>query len=151
MTTFQLTAGALTLSVQPTAALTNAAAGTTAIFGSLGVVAVTDNHGGIANWNVSGASAGFTGAGGSTSTAVSYTGGVVTTSGTIVVAPGTEKSMSATPTSVVAPTTLLGHTTASWRLTSAAAALFARTLAVTMPANALAAPTPAKSSRRSCS
>jgi hypothetical protein len=129
-TTFTLTGGALTLSVQATAALTDAPSGTTAISGNLGAVSVTDDRGGTVVWDVSAASTAFTGAiaGGSSSTAVSYTGGTVTETGTITVADGTSTAMSVTPASVVAPTALSGNNTASW----------APTLAVTMPAGALA-------------
>lgn len=129
-TTFSITGGSLAMSVQATAALTNAASGTTAISGSLGAVSVTDNRGGTENWNVSGASTAFTGAlvGGSSSTAVSYTGGVVTETGTITVADGAATTLTGTAVSVVAPTSLSGNNTASW----------APTLDVTMPAGALA-------------
>lgn len=129
-TTFSLTGGALTLSVQSAAALTNAASGTTTINGSLGAVSVTDNRGGTANWNVSGASTAFTGAivGGSSSTAVSYTGGTVTETGTITVADGAATTLTTTAASVVAPTALSGNNTAAW----------SPQLAVTMPAGALA-------------
>jgi len=127
-TTFTLTGGGLTLSVQATAALTDSASGTTAISGSLGAVSVTDERGGTAVWDVSAASTAFTGVLGSSSTAVSYTGGTVTETGTITVADGTSTGMSVTPASVVAPTSLSGNNTASW----------APTLNVTMPAGALA-------------
>lgn len=129
-TTFQLTGGSLTLAVQSTAALTNGASGSTAITGSLGAASVDDARGGTAAWTVSGASTAFTGAivGGSSSTAVSYTGGVVTETGTITVADGTAKTLTSTPVSVIAPTALSGNNTASWT----------PSLAVTMPAGALA-------------
>lgn len=129
-TTFSLSGGQLVLSVQATATLTDAPSGTTAITGSLGAVSVTDERGGTANWNVSGASTAFTGAkvGGSSSTAVSYTGGVVTETGTITVADGTAETLTGIAVSVVAPTSLSGNNTATWT----------PTLAVTMPAGALA-------------
>lgn len=130
VTTFALTGGSLALSVQGTAALTGADSGSTAITGSLGAVSVTDNRGGTQSWNVSGASTAFTGAktGGSSSTAVSYTGGVVTETGTITVADGTLTTLTGSAASVVAPTSLSGNNTASWT----------PTLDVTMPASALA-------------
>lgn len=129
-TTFSLTGGALVLSVGATAALTDAATGTTAISGSLGNVSVTDNRGGTTNWNASAASTPFTGArvGGSSSTAVSYNGGAVTETGTITVADGVATTLTTTAASVVAPTSLSGNNTAAW----------VPTLAVTMPAGALA-------------
>lgn len=129
-TTFSLTGGSLTLAVQPTATLTNAATGATMVTGNLGAVSVTDERGGTANWSASGASTPFTGAkvGGSSSTAVSYTGGTVAETGTITVADGTATTLTGVPTSVVAPTSLSGNNTASW----------SPTLNVSMPAGALA-------------
>lgn len=129
-TTFELTGGTLALTVAGTAPLTNAAAGTTDISGNLGTVSVNDGRGGTVNWNVSAASTGFTGAkvGGSSSTAVSYTGGAVTSTGTITVAAGTATTLTGTAVSVVAPTSLSGNNTASW----------GPLLNVTMPAGALA-------------
>src|SRR5690606_984509 len=95
-----------------------------------GAVSVTDERGGTANWNVSGASTVFTGAivGGSSSTSVSYTAGAVATTGTITVADGAETTLTDVADSVVAPTALSGNNTASWT----------PTLNVTMPAGALA-------------
>jgi hypothetical protein len=129
-TTFSLTGGSLTLSVPATATLTNGASGATTITGNLGTTSVTDERGGTTNWTASGASTAFTGAltGGSSSTAVSYTGGVVSETGTITVADGTAKTLTGVATSVVAPTSLSGNNTASW----------APVLNVTMPAGALA-------------
>lgn len=120
----------MNLSVLATAALTNAATGTTDISGSLGAVSVDDARGGTTAWNVSAASTAFTGAlaGGSSSTAVAYTGGTVTESGTITVADGAEVALTATAASVVAPSSVSGNNTAAWT----------PTLDVTMPAGALA-------------
>ena len=126
-TTFELTGGSLALSVQPTAALTDAATGTTAISGSLGAVSVTDARGGTGTWNVSAASTAFSGVLGSSSTAVSYTGGVVSETGTIVVADGAATTLTGTPAPVVSPTSLSGNNTAAW----------SPVLDVTMPAGAL--------------
>lgn len=127
-TTFELTGGGLALSAPATAPLTNAPAGTLTITGSLGEAAVTDSRGGTVAWTASAASTAFTGVLGSSSTAVSYTAGVVAETGTITVADGIATTLTATPASVVAPTTLSGNNTASWT----------STLAVTMPAGALA-------------
>lgn len=126
-TTFTLTGGSLTLSVQATATLTDAATGSTSISGNLGAVAVTDDRGGTAEWDVSAASTAFTGALGSSSTGVTYTGGTVTETGTITVADGAATAID-TQASVVAPTSLSGNNTASWN----------PSLNVTMPAGALA-------------
>lgn len=129
-TTFELTGGSLVLSVQATAALTDAATGATSIEGDLGVVSVTDERGGSDAWNVSGASTAFTGAivDGSSSTAVDYTGGTVATTGDVTVADGTTTTLTGETASVVAPSSLSGNNTAEWT----------PTLAVTMPAGALA-------------
>lgn len=127
-TTFELTGGTLALSVAATANLGTDASGTTAITGSLGAVSVTDARGGTAPWNVSAASTPFTGVLGSSSTAVSYTGGAVTETGTITVADGAAKTLTGTAVSVVTPTTLSGNNTAGW----------SPSLDVTMPAGALA-------------
>ena len=127
-TTFSLTGGTIALAVQPTATLTGAPSGTTGITGNLGAVTVTDLRGGAATWTVSAASTAFTGTGGSSSTAVSYTGGAVAETGTITVADGTATTLTGDDASVIAPSALSGNNTASW----------APTLAVTMPAGALA-------------
>ena len=126
-TTFTLTGGDMTLSVQPTAALTDVATGSTAVSGNLGTVAVTDERGGTVTWSVAAVSTTFTGVRGSTSTAVTYTGGTVAETGTITVADGALTSIDA-QAPVVAPTSLSGNNTASW----------SPTLVVTMPAGALA-------------
>ena len=126
-TTFSLTGGSLTLAVQGTATLTDATTGTTAITGNLGAVSVTDLRGGTAIWSTSGESTAFTGALGSSSTAVIYTAGTITETGTITVADGTATALTATAASVVAPSSLSGSNTASWD----------PTLDVTMPAGAL--------------
>lgn len=128
VTTFSLTGGGLSLTAQTSAALTDAATGTTGISGSLGNVSVTDARGGTTIWVTSATSTAFTGDLGSSSTAVSYTGGTVTEGGTITVADGTAKTLTGTPLSVVAPTAVSGNNTASWN----------PTLNVTMPAGALA-------------
>jgi hypothetical protein len=126
--TFTLTGGDLTLSVQPTAALTGSVSGDTSISGDLGAVSVTDARGGTEAWTVSAASTAFTGALGSSSTAVSYTGGTVTETGTITVADGAATALTVTAVPVVDPSSLSGNNTASWNAA----------LAVTMPAGALA-------------
>lgn len=128
-TTFALTGGTLTLAVATTAALSDAPSGTATIRGNLGLVTVTDERGGSEAWTVSAASTAFTGAivGGSSSTAVDYTGGVVTETGTITVADGTLTALTGVAASVVAATSLSGNNTASWN----------PVLDVTMPAGAL--------------
>ena len=73
------------------------------------------------------ASTAFTGVLGSSSTAVSYTGGTVLETGTITVADGTATTLTGTAASVVAPSSLSGNNTASWT----------PQLNVTMPAGAL--------------
>ncbi len=70
----------------------------------------------------------FTGLLGSSSTAVSYSGGVVTETGSITVADGSAVAIGGGAAQVVAPSVLSGINTASWN----------PTLAVTMPTSALA-------------
>lgn len=129
-TTFGLTGGSLAMTVQPTAALTGAATGVEGmvISGTLGAVSVTDARGGTTLWNVSAASSVFTGTNLSTSTAVNYTAGVVAETGIIVVADGAVTTLTEVPAPVVSPTSLSGNNAASWN----------PTLAITMPAGALA-------------
>jgi len=133
-TTFSLSGGSLSSSVQSTATLTGAstAVGSTVITGPLGAVTVTDDRGGTAVWTVSAVSAVFTGAlitSPSSSTAVSYTGGAVSTTGTITVISGAATTLDpTTPAAVVSPSALSGNNTASWT----------PTLDVTMPAGAKA-------------
>lgn len=129
-TTFALTGGALTLSVQPSAALTNAATSVDAstITGLLGLTSVNDERGGTASWNVSVISTAFTGPLGSSSSAVSYTGGVVAETGTITVADGIATGLSAAAAPVISPSAVSGNNTAAWD----------PSLSVTMPAGALA-------------
>jgi hypothetical protein len=127
-TTFELTAGALSISQAPSADLGADPSGTTTVSGSLGPVSVTDARGGTASWNVSGSSTAFTGALGSSSTAVQYTGGLVNTTGVSVVPAGVPTTLTEEPAVVVGPAVVSGNNTAS----------YAPTLAVTMPASALA-------------
>ena len=128
VTTFTLNVGLLTLSVEPTAALTDGASGDTTINGSLGAVSVTDERGGTAVWTVSASSSAFTGVLGSSSTVVTYTAGAVTETGTITVLDGTATDITGAPAAVVSPSALSGNNTASW----------VPDLDVTMPPGALA-------------
>lgn len=127
-TTFQITGGLLALTVQPAADLGAHAVGTTAISGTLGLVLVTDARGGTAVWAVSAASTAFTGPLGSSSTAVSYSGGAVTKTGSITVADGSAVAIGGGAAQVIVPSALSGINTASWN----------PTLTVTMPTSALA-------------
>jgi hypothetical protein len=134
--TFTLSGGSLDVSslTAAPAALTAGASGTTAIFGSLGLVTVTDARGGIATWIASAGSTTFKSvvvANTSTSSAVTYTPGTVSTTGTAgtstVAAPGSLIDIAA-PASVVHTTAVSGNNVASWT----------PTLHVTMPAGSLA-------------
>lgn len=128
-TTFTLTGGELTLSVQTSAALVNEASGVAAneITGTLGVVTVTDARGGTAGWVASAASSTFTGTGLSTSADVAYANGTVTETGTNTVAADSTASIS-TARAVATATAVSGNNTASWN----------PTLTVSMPAGSLA-------------
>jgi hypothetical protein len=127
-TTFEIISGPLAFTVQPAADLGPDASGATAISGSLGLVSVTDARGGTAEWAVSAASTAFAGLLGSSSTAVSYSGGVVTETGSITVADGSAVAIGGAAAQVVVPSVLSGNNTASWN----------PTLTVTMPTSALA-------------
>ena len=128
-TTFTLTGGELTLSVSPTAALTDEASGVDAntITGTLGAVTVTDARGGTAGWVTSAASSTFTGAGLSVSDDVAYSTGTVTETGTNSIAPASALSI-ATVQSVATATAVSGNNPAAWD----------PTLDVSMPAGSLA-------------
>jgi hypothetical protein len=126
--TFTLTGGTLSLSVQPTAALIDAATGTTTVTGTLGTVSVIDLRGQESVWAATAASTAFAcGPDELSSTSVQYGAGAVTGTGSIALPPsGIVIIDSVRP--VVVPTSLSGNNTASW----------IPTLHVTMPAGALA-------------
>lgn len=130
VTTFALAGSGLSITVQPTAGLTDGASGAASVSGQLGAVAVTDARGGVTGWSASATSTTFTttGAGTPTSTGVSYNAGVVTTTGISTAVLGTATALSATPAAVVGATAVVGNNTASWN----------PTLTVTLPSSALA-------------
>lgn len=129
-TTFSINGGALSVTMQTTATLTNASSGTTSVSGNLGAVSVTDNRGGTANWSVNASSTVFKTAVLSTPTSngVSYNAGIVSETGTITIADGTAVALTATAAKVAGPTSITGNNTASWN----------PTLTVSLPSNALA-------------
>lgn len=128
-TTFALTGGALSVSVQPTATLGSGPSGSASVNGQLGAVQVTDARGSKIAWSASATSTTFTdGAGGTVSTGVSYNAGTVTTTGTITVPASSATSLTAVPAAVVAPTSIRGNNTATWN----------PTLTVSLPSNSLA-------------
>ena len=128
--TFALAGSTLSITVQPTAALTDGASGVASVTGDLGNVEVTDLRGGIVNWSANASSTAFTSTTGtttSTSTGVSYAGGAMTTTGTITIMPGTATALSGTPAKVAGPTAVVGNNTAQWN----------PTLTVSLPSSAL--------------
>lgn len=127
--TFTLTGGALSISAQASAALTNAAAGAASLSGSLGGVTVTDSRGSTAGWTSSVTSTSFTGTGLSVIApgSVSYAPGLATFTGVVTPVPGLGGSMAASQTAV-AGTVAVGNNTASWT----------PSITVTLPSNALA-------------
>ncbi len=129
-TTFALAGSTLSITVQPTAALTNGATGASSVGGPLGLVKVTDLRGGTVNWSANATSTAFTGPGtpASSSTGVSYNAGTMTTTGTITILPGTATTLNATPAKVAGPTMVLGNNTAEWN----------PVLTVSLPSSALA-------------
>jgi hypothetical protein len=127
VTTFSMTGGSLTFSVQGTASLTGEATGVAAnvITGTLGAVSVTDARGGTTGWVTSAISTQFTGP--SVSTDVRYTNGTVTKTGTNTVAAVTDVTIIGA-VAVATATAVSGNNTASWN----------PTLDVSLPAGALA-------------
>jgi len=130
-TTFTLTGGSLNLTAAGAATLGDSTSGDTSITGQLGTVSVNDARGGVSGWGATAASEDFTHSSanaGSTSTAISYTGGDVTESGTVTIADGTATALTAEPAAVATATDVNGNNTASWN----------PTLDVTLPSSALA-------------
>jgi hypothetical protein len=126
-TTFSLAGGALSVSVQANAALTNGNTGSASVSGQLGVVQVTDARGGTATWSAFATSTTFTDGAGSVSTGVSYNAGAITTTGTVVMPPATATALNGTAAKVAGPIAVVGNNTASWN----------PTLTVSLPTNAL--------------
>jgi hypothetical protein len=126
--TFTLTAGALSIST-PTA---NAALGTevssttaTTISGSLGVVTVTDQRGGVTTWTTSAIATAFIPPSGPADPAsnVSYAAGVISVSTTVVATAVNAADLTGVSTVVTGAST--GISTASWN----------PTISVIVPAN----------------
>jgi hypothetical protein len=129
ITTFTLTAGALSISVQANAALSNGVAGDAVVSGQLGTVTVTDARGGLVAWSVAATSTTFTGgAGTSASTHVSYDPGSFSTTGSVILQDAQPVSLTGTPANVVVALSVSGNNTVSWN----------PTLAVSMPPAAIA-------------
>lgn len=127
-TTFTLSGGALSVSVQPNAALNNGVSGQATVTGLLGTVLVTDARGGKVAWSAFAKSTVFTGSNGSTSTGDSYNAGVITTTGIVTMPPAVDTPLSLTAAKVVGPSVVVGNNTAKWN----------PTLTVTLPSEALA-------------
>ena len=128
-TTFAVAAGTLSLTVQPSAALTSAASGAGSVSGSLGSVSVSDSRGNKSTWSANATSTTFTDStGSSTSTSVTYTAGAMTTTGTTTIAAGTATTLTSVAAKVAGPTAVTGNNTATWN----------PTLSVALPSNALA-------------
>ncbi len=126
-TTFSLVGGALSVSVQPTAALSNGNTSSGSVSGQLGSVQVTDARGGTTAWSAFATSTTFVDGAGSVSTGVSYAAGTISTTGTVVMPPATATALNATAAKVAGPTAVVGNNTASWN----------PTLTVSLPTDAL--------------
>jgi uncharacterized protein with beta-barrel porin domain len=96
--------------------------------GLLGNTLVTDTRGTTVEWSASAASTTFTTAGGPASTGVGYTAGAMTVTGDTTIASGTVTALTTDAAKVAGPTAITGNNTAQWN----------PTLAVALPANALA-------------
>jgi hypothetical protein len=115
--TFTLTAGALSISTPTvTAVLGSEVASTTAtsISGSLGVVTVTDQRGGVTTWTTSAIATAFIPPSGPADPAsnVSYAAGPITVSATVVATAVNATDLTGTSTVVTGAST--GISTASW-------------------------------------
>ncbi|AWS43065.1 hypothetical protein [Streptosporangium sp. 'caverna'] len=121
--TFTITAGALAITVPPTANLGSAAAGAASISGQLGPVTVTDARGAlVASWTVTVSSTSFT-TGGATpaetipNSAVNYSAGLPTsTTGLGVFTPGLPGSL-ASPRTAFSLAAGIGNNSATWNPT----------------------------------
>jgi hypothetical protein len=117
---FTLTAGALSISA-PTliAALGSEVSSTTSssISGSLGVVTVTDQRGGVTTWTTSAIATAFTPSGGPADPAsnVSYAAGLITVSSTVVATALTANDLTGVVSVVTGASS--GISTASWNPT----------------------------------
>src|ERR1700722_1710847 len=126
--TFTLTSGALSISA-PTASVSLgsqvASTATSTISGSLGVVTVTDQRGGVTTWTASVISTAFTPPAGPADPAsnISYGAGVVTVSPTVVATVVAASDLTGVTTVVTGAST--GISTASWN----------PTISVVVPAN----------------
>jgi hypothetical protein len=129
--TFALAGGALSIAVQPDAALTNGASGAASVSGQLGNVDVTDLRGGTTNWSADGSSTAFTTGTlpntNPTSTGVTYNTGAVSFTGDSTIVNSGDHALTTAPSKVAGPTSIVGNNTASWN----------PTLTVALPANAL--------------
>jgi hypothetical protein len=122
-------AGILSVSVQPTATLPAATAGSATLRGQLGTVLVTDTRTPSTTWSASSTSTTFVGSTGSVSTGVTYNAGAFAlTGGPITMAPALTVSLRDTAAVVVRATSVSGKNTASWN----------PTLTVSLPSDALA-------------
>lgn len=83
VTTFNLAAGTLDITVARDAQLAKDNSGATSVSGSLGEARVTDTRGNTLGWTVSAVSSVFTNTAGTESQAVSYDSGEVATEGTV--------------------------------------------------------------------
>ncbi len=127
--TFALTGSTLSVSVSDNATLNGGNTGSEAVSGQLGQVTVTDRRGGTAVWSAKASTTKFTtGTGNPESTSVTYNGGAISTTGTIVIVPKGTQTLTATPTEVAAPTSVVGNNTAAWN----------PTLTVNLPSDAVA-------------
>ncbi|GAA1267183.1 hypothetical protein Psi02_08950 [Planotetraspora silvatica] len=123
ITTFTITAGALTITAPPTANLGTVASGATSVSAQLGTVTVTDTRGLlVATWTATVSSTAFTTGGGTpaetiANTAVNYSPGTATaTSGLATFTPGTAGTLG-TPRTAFTATLGVSNNSASWNPT----------------------------------
>jgi hypothetical protein len=111
--TVVLSGGALSVAVQPTAALAGAA-GSASVSGPLGAVVVTDARGGTTPWALSASSTTFTGPVGTISSSVVYNAGAFTTTGNVTMTAAAPVTLTTTAAAVASAATVRGVNTATW-------------------------------------
>ncbi|MDX6307682.1 MAG: hypothetical protein QOI06_728, partial [Nocardioidaceae bacterium] len=114
--TVVLTGGALSIAVQPTAALTGAA-GSATVSGPLGSVVVTDARAGTTAWTASATSSTFTGPVGTVSSSVVYNAGTFTLTGNVTMTTAVPVTLTTTAAAVASAATVRGVNTATWNPT----------------------------------
>ncbi len=117
-TTFALSGGALSVTVASSANLGTVVTGTASVSGTLGDVSVNDQRGGTTAWSVDGSTSRFVnGVVRADNGSVTYNTGLIMSTGTSVIANSGNQSLTAVPSKVAGPTSVVGNNTAQWNPT----------------------------------